>query len=282
MKVSSLTIVLFFLFTASSFAQEDLYNKLIKQDRKIESQKKEIKSQKKEIDELKNDIEITKQEHDSIIKIKKTQIKKLESDLQNEKIENKGKVQKAETRVKDQFLDNISQTYLSNNNFDDLINSSNIQSLQRDRYLLSNKLSTNKRLKQIFDDLKVYYTSIALLDQSFNETGVKTARQKLSLIKKQSKLIPELNVNLEYYQAVYQEFIKLIDNIKVEDDKASVRGIKAAEKTKFNSIVNLISDYITNSELTYSNYPYISEILFKIIDKKYRNVDANIQTLLNN
>ena len=54
------------------------------------------------------------------------------------------------------------------------------------------------------------------------------------------------------------------------------------EMIKYNNIVAEISSYIKLYGLTYSNYPYISEILFKIIDKKYRNVDANIQTLLNN
>lgn len=276
MKTSSLTIVLFFLFTVCSFAQNDLINEIKKQDREIESQK--IK-----ISELENDIEITKQEHDSIIKIQKTQIKNLGLDLQKTIRRNSGKVQEAERRVKDQFLDNISQTYLSNNNFDDLINSSNIQSLQRDRYLLGNKLSTNKRLKQIFDDLKVYYTSIALLDQPFNETGVKTARQKLSAIKTKSKLIPELNENLEYYQDTYQGFTDCIDAIKSIDLKGMVNGKgRPIEMIKYNNIVSEISNYIKSYGLTYSNYPYISEILFKIIDKKYRNVDANIQTLLNN
>lgn len=276
MKTSSLTIVLFFLFTVCSFAQNDLINEIKKQDREIESQK--IK-----ISELENDIEITKQEHDSIIKIQKTQIKNLGLDLQKTIRRNSGKVQEAERRVKDQFLDNISQTYLSNNNFDDLINSSNIQSLQRDRYLLGNKLSTNKRLKQIFDDLKVYYTSIALLDQPFNETGVKTARQKLSAIKTKSKLIPELNENLEYYQDTYQGFTDCIDAIKSIDLKGMVNGKgRPIEMIKYNNIVSEISNYIKSYGLTYSNFPYISEILFKIIDKKYRNVDANIQTLLNN
>ena len=53
MKTSSLIIVLFFLFTASSFAQDDLYDKLIKQDRDIESQKKQISDLKEDI-EIKN------------------------------------------------------------------------------------------------------------------------------------------------------------------------------------------------------------------------------------
>jgi hypothetical protein len=198
--------------------------------------------------------------------------------------ENRGEVQKAEKRVKDQLLDNISQTtYLSNNNFDDLINSSNIQTLVRDRELLGNKLSTINSLKQKFDDLKVYYTSIALLDRPFNETKVKTARQKLSLIKTKSRLIPELNENLEYYQDTYQGFIDCIDAIKSIDLKGMVNGKgRPIEMIKYNNIVSEISSYIKLRGLTYSNYPYISEILFKIIDKKYRNVDANIQTLLNN
>lgn len=276
MKTSSLTIVLFFLFTVCSFAQNDLINEIKKQDREIESQK--IK-----ISELENDIEITKQEHDSIIKIQKTLIKNLRSDLQKKINENRGKVQEAERRVKDQFLDNISRTYLSNNNFDDLINSSNIQSLRRDRDLLGNKLLTNKRLKQKFDDLNVYYTSIALLDIPYNETKVKTARQKLSLIKQQSKLIPELNENLEYYQDTYQGFTDCIDAIESIDSKGMVNGKgRPIEMIKYNNIVSEIYNYIKSYGLTYSNYPYISEILFKIIDKKYRNVDANIQTLLNN
>jgi hypothetical protein len=276
MKTSSLIIVLFFLFTASSFAQDDLYDKLIKQDRDIESQKKQIS-------DLKEDIEIKKQEHDSIIKIKQTQIKNLRSDLQKKINEKKEEVEEAKKRVKDQFLDNISLTYLSNNNFDDLINSSNIQTLQRDRDLLGNKLLTNKRLKQKFDDLKVYYTSKALLDMPFNETKVKTARQKLSTIKTKSKLIPELNENLEYYLDAYQGFTDCLDAIKSIDLKGMVNGKgRPIEMIKYNNIVAEISSYIKDYGLTYSNYPYISEILFKIIDKKYRNVDANIQTLLNN
>lgn len=276
MKTSSLTIVLFFLFTVCSFAQNDLINEIKKQDREIESQKNKIS-------ELEDDIKNIKHEHDSIIKIKKTQIKNLESDLQKTSRENIDKIQKAERRVKDQFLDNISLTYLSNNNFDDLINSSNIHTLQRDRDLLGNKLLTNKRLKQKFDDLKVYYTSKALLDMPFNETNVKTARQKLSTIKTKSKLIPELNENLEYYPDAYQGFTDCLDAIKSIDLKGMVNGKgRPIEMIKYNNIVAEISSYIKDYGLTYSNYPYISEILFKIIDKKYRNVDANIQTLLNN
>jgi len=276
MKTSSLTIVLFFLFTVCSFAQDDLYDKLIKQDRKIESQKNKIS-------ELKDDIKNKKHEHDSIIEIKQTLIEKIRSDLQKISSENIDKIQEAERRVKDQLLDKISLNYLSNNNFDDLINSSNIQTLRRDRDLLVTKLLTNKRLKQKFDDLEVYFTSIALLDIPFNETKVKTARQKLSLIKQQSKLIPELNENLEYYQDTYQGFTDCIDTIKSIDLKGMVNGKgRPIEMIKYNNIVAEISSYIKLYGLTYSNYPYISEILFKIIDKKYRNVDANIQTLLNN
>ena len=152
MKTSSLTIVLFFLFTVCSFAQDDLYDKLIKQDRKIESQKNKIS-------ELEDDIKNKNHEHDSIIKIKQTQLKDLRSDLQKASRENIDKVQKAKTRATDQFLDKISRTYLSNNNFDDLINSSNIHTLQRDRDLLGNKLLTNNRLKQKFDDLNLQIPS---------------------------------------------------------------------------------------------------------------------------
>ena len=278
MKTSSLTIVLFFLFTVCSFAQDDNDLKELQDFRK-----EKIKSQKKEIKDLNDILTLKEDEHDSIIKIKQTQIKNLESDLQKTIRENSGKVQKAERRVKDQFLDNISLTYLSNNNFDDLINSSNIHTLQRDRDLLGNKLLTNKRLKQKFDDLEVYYTSIALLDIRFNETKVKTARQKLSTIKTKSKLIPELNENLEYYPDAYQGFTDCLDAIKSIDLKGMVNGKgRPIEMIKYNNIVAEISSYIKDYGLTYSNYPYISEILFKIIDKKYRNVDANIQTLLNN
>ena len=278
MKTSSLTIVLFFLFTVCSFAQDDNDLKELQDFRK-----EKIKSQKKEIKDLNDILTLKEDEHDSIIKIKQTQIKNLESDLQKTSRENIDKIQKAERRVKDQFLDNISLTYLSNNNFDDLINSSNIHTLQRDRDLLGNKLLTNKRLKQKFDDLKVYYTSKALLDMPFNETNVKTARQKLSTIKTKSKLIPELNENLEYYQDTYQGFIDCIDAIKSIDLKGMVNGKgRPIKMIKYNNIVAEISSYIKDYGLTYSNYPYISEILFKIIDKKYRNVDANIQTLLNN
>ncbi|WP_375236257.1 hypothetical protein [Winogradskyella sp.] len=277
MKTSSLTIVLFFLFTVCSFAQDDNDLKELQDFRK-----EKIKSQKKEIKDLNDKLTLKEDEHDSIIKIKQTQIKNLRSDLQKKIIENRGKVQEAKTRATDQFLDKISRTYLSNNNFDDLINSSNIQTLQRDMDLLSNKLLTNKMLKQKFDDLKVYFTSIALLDIPFNEIKVKTARQKLSLIKQQSKLIPELNENLEYYQDTYQGFTDCIDAIKSIDLKGMVNGKgRPIEMIKYNNIVAKISSYIKSFGLTYSNYPYISEILFKIIDKKYRNVDANIQTLLN-
>ena len=278
MKTHSLTIVLFFLFSVCSFAQDDNYLKEL-----LDIKKEEIESQKIIISELENDIIIKKQQHDSIIEIHETQIENLNKLIDKKNKENRDEVQKAERRAKDQLLDNISRTYLSNNNFDDLINSSNIQTLVRDRELLGNKLSTINSLKQKFDDLKVYYTSIALLDRPFNETKVKTARQKLSLIKTKSRLIPELNENLEYYQDTYQGFIDCIDAIKSIDLKGMVNGKgRPIEMIKYNNIVAEISSYIKDYGLTYSNYPYISEILFKIIDKKYRNVDANIQTLLNN
>ena len=280
MKTSSLIIVLFFLFTASSFAQDD--NDLKELQSVILLEKPYINIKIK-ISELENYIKIKKDKQDSIIKNQQTQIKNLESDLQKISSENIDKIQEAERRVKDQLLDKISLNYLSNNNFDDLINSSNIQTLRNDRDLLGTKLLTNKRLKQKFDDLEVYFTSKDLLDKPFNETKVKTARQKLSLIKQQSKLIPELNENLEYYQETYQGFTDCIDKIKSIDLKGMVNGKgRPIEMIKYNNIVAEISSYIKSYGLTYSNYPYISEILFKIIDKKYRNVDANIETLLNN
>lgn len=156
MKTSSLIIVLFFLFTASSFAQDD--NDLKELQSVILLEKPYINIKIK-ISELENYIKIKKDKQDSIIKNQQTQIKNLESDLQKISSENIDKIQEAERRVKDQLLDKISLNYLSNNNFDDLINSSNIQTLRNDRDLLGTKLLTNKRLKQKFDDLEVYFTS---------------------------------------------------------------------------------------------------------------------------
>ena len=212
---------------------------------------------------------------DSIVLLKK-QIN--QKDNENKIITEKSKIDAAVEKEngKNEVLNQLISTY-KNKSFDDLIFSSSITSLLRDKQLIGN----NSDVKQIIIDLETYFNAEKLLSNKFNISQVKNVVSQVALIKQQSKLLTTLKDNLDNLKTFNEGLNTTIQNIIAIDKKEFVKGMDdQIIKSKLNKILSELSKYIFEYNFNFVDYPYLSEIVLEIIKRKQPNPDADISDLL--
>ena len=177
---------------------------------------------------------------------------------------------------KNEVLNQLVNTY-KNKSFDELIKSSNIASLQRDKQLIGN----NTDIKQIIIDLETYFNAENLLSNKFNAAQVNNYISQLGLINEQSKLVTTLKDKLDNLKTFNSGLNTTIQNIISIDNKEDANGMsELVIKTKLNKILHELSKYIFKYNFNFVDYPYLSEIVLEIIKRKQPNPDADISDLL--
>lgn len=177
---------------------------------------------------------------------------------------------------KNEVLNQLENTY-KNISFDELINSSTIASIQRDKQLIGN----NTDIKQIIIDLETYFRARNLLSNKFNSPLVNDAISQVSLIKHESKLVATLKDNLDNFKTFNEGLNTAIQNIIVIDKKEIVKGMsEQVVKSKFNKILSELSKFIFDYNFNFIDYPYLSDVVLEIIKRKQPNPDADISDLL--
>ncbi|MDR0754238.1 MAG: hypothetical protein LBF04_02505 [Prevotellaceae bacterium] len=289
-----------------NYEQKILENSKLKTDLQTERQKnldlsnaykKDTLALQKQIKDLKNEISVEKQK---VSDLNKNKIKEEKEKLQtkadslngeilklNQTIADKDRQiatsrqqgdQKARTEKengKKEALASLINSY-KNKMFDDLIKSSNKESVRRDMQLIGN----NAEVNPILTDLQIYFNAEELLLKKIDAAQIKNAQTQLSQIKRQSKRLDALKENIEYYQDFNTALKETIGKLVSLDNRNSAAGDSEIQKRKFNDIVTILADYMYNY-YDYTKYKYLSDIVFEIIKRKKPSADADISDLLN-
>ena len=305
-------IVLFIMLfrIGNAYAQDGVADKIAKQAVEIDSLKKAIKiiifkndslknvilnyqvSEKKNLDandELKKDLSKLEKyktekkaietklaaKSDSIVLLK-NKIIQIENEIKSTIEKGKKDAAAEKENGKNEILNKLLNTY-KNKSFDELIQSSSITSILRDKQLIGN----NTDVKQIIIDLEKYFNAEILLSNKFNAPQVNDAIAQVTLIKQQSKAVSTLKDNLENFKTFNEGLNAAIQNIIAIDKKEFVKGMsEQVIKSKLNKVLSELSKFIFDYNFNFVDYPYLSDIVLEIIKQKQPNPDADISDLL--
>jgi len=246
-----------------------------KYEETIEDLKKELTKLEKFKSEKKAIETILLAKSDSIVLLKK-QITQKDNEIKTITEKSKKDASTEKENGKNEVLNQLLNTY-KNKSFDDLINSSSLTSLLRDKQLIGN----NSDVKQIIADLETYYNAEKLLSNKFNASQLNNALSQVTVIKQQSKLVPTLKDNLDNLKIINEGLNTTIQNIIALDKKEFVKGMdEQIIKSKLNKVLSELSKYIFDYNFNFLDYPYLSEVVLEIIKRKRPNPDADISDLL--
>lgn len=242
----------------------------------------EIQGLKKELSELekykteKKAIDITIVTKSDSIDLLKTQITQKDNKIKTIEEKNKKDAIAEKEKGKNEVLNQLINTY-KNKSLDDLIISSRLTSVQRDKQLIGN----NTEMKEIITDLETYFNAEKLLSNKFNAEQVNNYMSQLALIKQQSKLVATLKDNLDNFKTFNEGLTIAIQHIILIDEKEFVKGMdEQIVKSKRNKIFSELSQFIFKYNFNFVDYPYLSDIVLEIIKRKQPNPDAEISDLL--
>lgn len=299
-----------FLIVCSSFAQQDLineikrqaidsvskvliaereqYNKnLILNQKNLRIMGDSLSSLRLELSKLdkfkteKKSIEaVLKTKSDSISILKRLIIEK-DKVLLNERNNNKTKLKDEYVSGQNAVLQNIINTY-NTKTFDELLKTSTIEFVMRDKLLLENNLQT----QQLISDLIVCLEAKELFRHKFEATKAKLYQSKLIEIKHKSVVLEKIKSDLEEFQSLNEGLketvVKLIQFDKDEKKGFSVAGMSLeVQKMKLNKIFDEISLFVFNYDFKVNDYPFLADVIFEIFKIKQPNPDAEISFLLN-
>ncbi len=201
------------------------------------------------------------------LKVKNTEIVDLKASTEKRAIEEKHK-------GKDEVVAIIIDAY-QNQQFDDLIRSTNDSIIARDRQFADN----HPDVIEILNDLQIIFIAQELLDQKFDAIRVKNAQLQLSQINRQSDLLDELKKDLKYYEdfnkALRETIVDLIDLDKEKSNSVD----SEIQKLKFKDVIGIMSDFIYNY-YDFNKYGYLSDIVIDIVKRKRIDADASVNDLL--
>ena len=186
--------------------------------------------------------------------------------------ENRAREQQKYAKGRQSVYNQIAQTY--DRPFDELIQSSTMQSVKRDLLLIGNNETARKRLL----DLQVYFAAKQLLSERFNEQRVNDARTQLASIE-QSALVKELTEKLRLYR-LRNDGLKATINRIIDIDRTMTADDDSTQEIKRQHILGQLSRYFREFLFNFTDTPYLSGIVLEIMRLKQRDADAPISHLL--
>lgn len=203
-------------------------------------------------------------------------ISEKEKQILSERQKNEQKIKDAKQSGKSDALAGIVHSY-KHNQFDDLLNSSTRQSVDRDLQLVGD----STELKSILQDLEKYFNAKSMLEKKFDAVQIKNVQNQLNQIKRKSELLDKLKEVVSNYQIFNTGLKEMIKKIVALDKRVSVNGMgPEVEKMKRDNILSEISSYIFSYDFNFSDYPYLSNIMLEIIKRKQSNLDTELKDLL--
>jgi hypothetical protein len=287
----------------TAFAQKDLIERVEKQAVEIDSLKKLVTAyldsdqlKKKEnnslldtIKKLKFDLTLLeefrkeKKYIDSMIRQKTDSIVFLKASIEYRDKQITIEKQKAEQKTKENYekgkyeiLTIIINRYKSKS-FDELLKSSTKQSVLQDLFLCQSL----PEIQLILSDIQKYSNAKELLDAKLDAAQIKSQQIQLAQIKQESVVMTKLKEILSNYPTINDGLKETLERIIALDKREAVFGMsKEIQKKKFDKILSDLSSFIFNYDFSFSDYPYLSDIILELIKRKQRNADAEISDLL--
>jgi len=241
--------------------ERDAANKKVKELEKDLESKSELKKQVKDLEAEKKDKEKEK-------KNLTDQVAKLTSENQTLKQDNSKKgdeitaaKQEGERKATEQYKAGEQSVYARNyqGNFDDLIKSSTLLSVQRDLALAGNDAAIKKKL----EDLKKYFSFQQLLSEPYDKQKVAEALRQIAGIE-QSDEVKKLTEKLQKYELYSNGLQKRIEDILEIDKNSPTYSVDTYKEEKQKDMLYVISDYCYNY-YSYIDYPYLSKTVSEII-----------------
>ena len=275
----------------SAYSQNnDLIEKISKQRRAIDSLQIDIDALEQHVEDLQPEIKKLKKDLSKLQKnklqpqkTKKIKPKKIEAQnkkikIQNDRIE---QLSKDYTTILNEMRNQINRkdtlinvtNFYENKPFDYLVKASTKDYVQRDLQLVG-----NHPIKQVLFDLEQYFYAKELLDKKFNDADIKEALNNLNKIEQESKSLEDLKKNIKEYEALNEQFKKMINKIiEIDEDFKNVSTPGNFTKMrKVGEIYTALFYFISFNQFNFIDYPYLSKILLKIIDLKRSDIDAKI------
>lgn len=226
---------------------------------------------------------VEKKNIDIQIKTKSDSISDLKNTISDKEKQIVSERNSCELKVKEEYkngqkssLNSITNTYKTKS-FDDLIQSSTLESVKRDRTLFENNIDVN----MLFTDLIVCFEAKELFKYKFDVAKVKDYQIRLGQIKQKSEVLEKLKTSIENYESFNSGLKESIAKLITLDNKESVAEMSDdVQKLKFNKILTEISLFIFNYDFNFNEFPYLSDVLLEILKRKQPNADAEISDLL--
>ena len=301
--IKLINVIMVFCMCSTTFAQNDLIERLEKQAVEIDSLKRvlnteldnskrlnkeniilvdTIKTTKFELAKL-EDFRLAKKRIDSLLRLKSDSIIIYKATITDKDNQIKAQRLNGEQNEKDKFeagkneiLIKFANIYKSIS-FEELVKSSTQESIQINLQIFQNL----PELKIAFTDIEKYLTASDMLKTRYNLSELNNIKNLLIQIRKESILFSQLKEKIGNYQTFNDGLKKTIEKIIALDNSESVYGMsKEIQKRKFEKILSELSSYIFNYDFNFSDYPYLSDVFIEIVKRKQPNPDSDITDLL--
>ncbi len=237
------------------FNTEKSKNKKLQTELATLKDKQQIEAKNLELEHLRKQLKEVKLQADS-------KLKEQQNDC-NQRLEGELKA------LKDRFV-GVYKT----SQFDELIASSSLKAVERDRQLFADYTD----IQPILKDLSSYFKVLQVLNAKYDMQNVENGISDLKTIQKSSEKVTQLLENLEYYKDYTAELKTVLSKIAELDKKELTGGDEEIQKMKFNKILSVLSDYLYNYK-GYQKYLYINAIVRELLERKMGNADADITDL---
>lgn len=168
-------------------------------------------------------------------------------------------------------LGRIEQAYSSG--FDVLVQSTSLKTVQRDFPFVE-----DATIKKKMQDLQSYFEAQQVLCEKYDEQKVVAAQSKINSLPK-TNAVKALGESLVNYKFSFDALRETINKIKERDQKF-IANDDYSENLKMKEILAELSDYFYNYSFDFAEYPYLTGIVMEIINRKQRDVNADISDLM--
>jgi chromosome segregation ATPase len=267
-------------------ADADKEQKTAKAEPERELTPKELKDRNRELEErvselkdLNNNLKKNQGKIESDGERGKKEVAELERVIadhrgQNERLLKEAEQMKRQSEANQRQLDAITAMYRDGKSFDDLAKSLTKQIAERDMRLFEE----NSKEKKVLTNLRVYFIAKELLESKYDASKIREAQDRLGKITESSELLETLIEDVGRYRDCGESLKKAIDSILEVDDAEQSKRVHDMQVRKFGKIAVIMGNYMSKN-YDYVKFPYLSDIVSKIMQRKGINADADIDDL---
>ena len=158
--------------------------------------------------------------------------------------------------------------------FDESIKYYTLNSVEDDLSIFIN----NQEIQNKLQELKMYFTAEQVLSEKYDEEKVKIAQNQIANLE-QTKLVKNLANRISDYKICNSSLRAAIIKI-VEMDKRLIANDNNKQMLKLSDILLVLDKWSQNYIFSYSDYPYLSNIVFEIQKLKHSNANTDIKNYL--